>query len=129
MSDPKTTRVRATDELKREFSRRLLEKLASSDLNQSELARRVRVSKDAVSTYARGRSIPSDETLARIADELGCEPSDLLPRRFDSAGLAAPLRMTMLEDGRMRIEVSAVVERDVALKIMELIPGETINAG
>jgi transcriptional regulator with XRE-family HTH domain len=106
----------------------MLERLAASDMNQSELARRIRVSKDAVSTYARGRSIPNPQTLARMASVFGCEPADLLPARYDTAGMASPLKMHMLQDGRVAIEVMATVSLETAMDIMKLLTDDAADA-
>ena len=84
----KNTRIRASDEMKREFARRLKEKLIQHQMNQSELARRIDVSKDAVSAYMRARNLPSRITLKRIAMVFGCKPEDLLPKRYDYANEA-----------------------------------------
>ena len=124
----KTTRVRASDDLKEEFSRRLLQKLANRDMTQTDLAREIGVSKDAVSTYARKRSIPSPETLARIAKTLGCEPDELLPVRHDTAALASPLQMKMLQDGRVHVKVDATMSFEQATSVMELLKSAAVYA-
>jgi transcriptional regulator with XRE-family HTH domain len=128
MNTTKTTRIRATDDLKREFARRLMERLADADMNQSDLARRVKISKDAVSTYARGRSIPSPDTLLKISKVLDIDPQELLPKRFDTATLQAPFQLTMLDDGRVSMSVQATMSFETASKVMELLRREKITS-
>jgi transcriptional regulator with XRE-family HTH domain len=55
----------------------------------TELARKAKLSKDAISTYTSMRSLPTPKTLARLAHALECKPDDLLP--------ATPVSETLLE--------------------------------
>ena len=55
----------------------------------TELARKAKLSKDAISTYTSMRSLPTPKTLVRLANALDCKPDDLLP--------ATPVSETLLE--------------------------------
>jgi transcriptional regulator with XRE-family HTH domain len=48
-------------------------------IKAAELARRTELSKDAISSYTTMRSLPTKETLAKLAKVLRCSPKKLLP--------------------------------------------------
>jgi len=121
---PTNTRMRATVELRQEFARRLLKLLADRQMSQSDLARATSMSKDAISTYCRGRSLPQPEVLSRICHTLSVDAAELLPRRFDTASMAMPLRMTMLEDGRVRLELAQTMSMATATAIIDMLVKE-----
>ena len=115
------TRLRASEELKAEFARRLLKRLAEVQMTQSDLARRIGVSKDAISTYARRRSLPAPPTLRRISTALGCKPEDLLPKRFDHAPevpMETPLALEFIQGGKAILKVNLEVPSEVAIKMI-----------
>ncbi len=64
---------------KQEFKRRLSELLLAEGWSQSDLARRADIGRDAVSTYVRGRSLPTPTNLKKMADAFGVAPHDMLP--------------------------------------------------
>ena len=47
----------------------------------AELARKAKLSKDAISTYTTMRSLPGPETLERLAKVLNCKTTDLVPTK------------------------------------------------
>ena len=51
---------------------RLKEKMKEQGISQSELARRIGGNQSAISEYTRGRVQPTDKTIQKIADALGC---------------------------------------------------------
>jgi transcriptional regulator with XRE-family HTH domain len=51
-------------------------------LTGAELARKAKLSKDAISTYTTMRSLPTPKTLGRLAAALECKPADLLPTKI-----------------------------------------------
>lgn len=59
------------------FRDALREQMKKNKIIAAELARRAEISRDAVSSYMNLRSLPSEETLARIAKALRCKPDDL----------------------------------------------------
>lgn len=71
------------------FRDRLVAKMKEQKISGAELARKVKLSKDAISTYTTMRSLPSPKTLARLATVLNCKPADLIPVR--------PVTETLLE--------------------------------
>lgn len=67
----KAARAADADQIRKDFSRRLLAKLRDAGMNQTELAQATGLSKDAISTYARCRSIPGKANLKKLADAEG----------------------------------------------------------
>ncbi len=60
------------------FRKRLVEYMDRRCISQKELARCIRVSRSAVSSYISGTKVPSVPTLVNIAHALRCRVSDLL---------------------------------------------------
>lgn len=58
-----------------EFAKKLINLMRDNNLNQSELARKAGMTRDAVSSYCRARSMPEPPNLARLAAALNVEPS------------------------------------------------------
>lgn len=74
---------------RRVFRDRLIAKMNEQRITGAELARKAKLSKDAISTYTTMRSLPTPKTLARLAAVLGCKTSDLVPVK--------PVTETLLE--------------------------------
>jgi transcriptional regulator with XRE-family HTH domain len=112
-----------------EFAKKLTKLLREKEMNQSDLARAIGVSRDAMSTYARGRSFPTHENLRRIATALGVDPIYLqLPIERDptlipaeSAGDEHVIRIDLTDDGRALLTVRAVLDMDVATSVMRAV--------
>lgn len=86
----------ANDRQKKDFSRRLRQRLVEKGINQSELARRIfgvvktdsrnygyAAGKDNVSRWCNGKIFPSALLLKKLTDVLECEATDLAPWLFD----------------------------------------------
>lgn len=74
---------------RRMFRDALVAKMKEQGISGAELARKSKLSKDAISTYTTMRSLPGNKTLARLCAVLKCKPEDLLPSK--------PLTETLLE--------------------------------
>lgn len=70
---------------KQEFARRLQATLLEQGLSQADLARLADISRDAVSTYVRGRSLPTPANLEKLARALGVDAHTLLPNARENA--------------------------------------------
>ncbi len=70
---------------KQEFARRLSAAILDRAWTQADLARAADISRDSVSTYVRGRSLPTPLNLKKIADALGLEPHVLMPNAIENA--------------------------------------------
>lgn len=74
---------------RRVFRDRLVARMKEQKMTGAELARKAKLSKDAISTYTTMRSLPTPKTLGRLANALSCKPDDLLP--------VTPVTETLLE--------------------------------
>lgn len=109
--------------LKAEFAKRLYVKIADRGWTQSEFARHCNVARDAVSTYVRGRSLPSKSVLERMAIVLGCQPQDLLPSYHfsgDKEEQGFELRDVPDDEGLMQIKLNMRLPKKVAMQIFML---------
>jgi transcriptional regulator with XRE-family HTH domain len=102
---------------KQEFGRRLYRLMARKGWRQSELARRAGLNRDQISTYVRGASLPTDDSLRKLATALGVEPTELLPNRAMSAIEA--------DSPALEIKVSPGDPRTAFLRVNMLVPTET----
>ena len=66
---------------KKVFSENLRHALERAHMTQTTLAKRTLLSRDAISTYVNERSLPSSESLKKIARVLKVSPMALLPDR------------------------------------------------
>ena len=64
---------------KKEFGRHLHRLMVAKGWLQAELARQAGLSRNTITTYIRGRSYPSRESLEKLASVLGITPDELLP--------------------------------------------------
>ena len=126
--------------VKRKFARRVLRRLAELQMNQQDLADASGITKDAVSTYCRGRSLPTGTRLRQLATALRIDEQDLLPERFPQAEPgaawappAAPasaesilFQMTVYAERpeRVRIVMDRIVSPRTAAEIMRLLQEE-----
>jgi transcriptional regulator with XRE-family HTH domain len=113
---------------KQEFGRRLYRLLLERGWNQSELARRADLPRDSVSTYIRGRSLPTPTSLKKIAEALGVEPENLLPNVVESAidedNPAFDLRVSPSRPGVAWVRVNRQMSFAAAVKISEIISND-----
>lgn len=110
--------------VKEEFAKRLYAKIAERGWTQSEFARNCDLARDAISTYVRGRSMPSPQALAKMASVLGVKPEELLPNYFEAAHSkqesAFELRDVPNEEGYMWIKLNMRLPKKVAMQIFML---------
>jgi transcriptional regulator with XRE-family HTH domain len=66
---------------RRVFRDRLIARMKDQKITGAELARKAKLSKDAISTYTTMRSLPGPKTLDRLAAALQCKPTDLVPTK------------------------------------------------
>lgn len=116
-----------------EFGRRLQKAMVEKGWNQAELGRRALVhmpkgktmSRDAISKYINGLTMPNPMRLAALATALGMEQKDLMPMRHltASAEKTAPLDVRDMGDGTTWLRVNQAVPWPVAIKVLALIKG------
>lgn len=125
-----------------EFAKKLINLMRDKNLNQTDLAKKAGLTRDAVSTYVRARSMPEPINLAKLAKALGVEPAyfqldyQRLAERmgaaeaFDadkykaSANVDVPMdddeavTMTVRKDGMAVVTIKAVMEMDRATELL-----------
>lgn len=119
-----------------EFAKKLINLMRDKDLNQSDLARKAGLTRDAVSTYVRARSMPEPINLAKLAKALGVEPSYFqldyyriaekmaTPEPFapDNRGPATEagdqISMTVNADGMAVVKINAVMDVAKAAELL-----------
>ena len=110
--------------IKSEFAKRLYNKIAERGWTQSEFARNCDLARDAISTYVRGRSMPSPNALGKMASVLGCRPEELLPNYYESAHTAQEpafeLRDVPNDNDYMWIKLNMRLPKKVAMQIFIL---------
>ena len=116
---------------KQEFGRRLYRMMSAKGWNQSELARRAEVTRDAVSTYIRGASLPEPKNAQKLADALGVTVEQLLPNQaemsIDRDPPAIEMKVSALNPAVCWLRINRLVETENALQIMTLLRND--NAG
>lgn len=117
---------------KAEFGRKLYQEIVSRGWNQSDLARRADLPRDAISTYIRGRSMPTPQSLAKLAKALGKAPAELLPNyaveavKTDSAP-SFDLKVSAADPTKAWIRIDRLVSFDTAVKIAALLSAEPVS--
>lgn len=118
--DPTLT-VSNREMVKEEFAKRLYDAIMQRGWTQSEFARHCDLNRDAVSTYVRGRSMPSPQSLEKMARVLGLRPEDLLPNYYESGQAAVEPTMELKdvpnEDGYMWLRLNMRLPKKVAIEI------------
>lgn len=110
---------------KEEFAKRLYERMTGKGWTQSQLARYAGLNRDAMSTYIRARSMPSPESLAKLAKALDCKPEELMPNYYEAAVAEQPAKMELREvhgeEGLMWLKVNMRLPKATAIKIFMLL--------
>lgn len=116
------------------FAKALVKTLRERDMNQSELGRKTGLSRDAISSYVRARSMPEPKNLRKIADALQVETTVLtMPAEHDANLVRMPLLMPdtsgditpngmqlMVRDGgTAHVVMQADLPIDVALELVK----------
>jgi transcriptional regulator with XRE-family HTH domain len=113
---------------KQEFGRRLYQLMLARGWNQSELARKADLPRDSVSTYIRGRTLPTPKSLQAMADALGVTPADILPNSIESAVdedmPSIEMRVSTSAPSMAWLRVNRLVSLSTAAKVIEMIEGE-----
>lgn len=121
-----TTDMAPKELTKQEFGRRLMALMLDKGWNQSELARRAGLGRDAISTYIRGLSFPEPKNLQKLAAALSIQPDQLLPntvvRAMDSD--AAPMleiRQASGHPDKVWVRVNRMVTFNQAAQIFDIL--------
>lgn len=110
---------------KQEFARRLTYLMNARGWNQSELARRAGVGRDAVSSYVRARSFPEPANLSKLASAFKMGVDELLPNATRNAISndvpSLEIREAFGHQGKVWLQVNQLVTRQQALTIMRVL--------
>jgi transcriptional regulator with XRE-family HTH domain len=113
---------------KLEFGERLHKLAMSRGLNQSDLARATGLTRDNISTYILGKSLPTAANLKALADFFQMSVEELLPNRVEEKIEAAPtsfeIKTSATSPNKAWLRVNRLVRLSTAVKIAELIEAE-----
>ncbi|MCH4543182.1 helix-turn-helix domain-containing protein [Ochrobactrum sp. A-1] len=113
---------------KEQFGRRVYQLMTAKGWRQAELARRSGLTRDAISTYVTGRSFPSPQNAAKLAEALGVTAEELLPNMVEEAIASAhpdfEFKTSAGDPTRAWIKIDRSVSLATAVKIAELIQAD-----
>lgn len=128
------SRALPIDGVKRAFARRLQSAMLAKGLSQADLVRELERHMDPaphrslVSNYIRQVALPQPKTLHALAKVLSVEPTYLLPTNGDNEAVTSQGSDTALKDiggGQVWLKINQAVSWPTALKILELLNGES----
>lgn len=111
---------KATPDKTSDFSTRLFSRMRAKSWNQSDLARAAGLGRDSISTYVRGMVFPDAKNIKRLADALGCTPSDLvpdIPKLDEPVSDNAVFEIRQTGDGKVFVKINQFVTIDQAAAI------------
>lgn len=110
---------------KQQFGRRLFGLMLEKGWNQSELARRAGLARDAISVYIRGKSLPTPLSLKALAEALGVTEAELLPNQTESAidedNPAFEMKVSPSAPNVAWLRVNRLVALSTAVKVAEIL--------
>lgn len=113
---------------KQEFGRRLYGMMLARQWRQSDLARASDLPRDSISSYVRGRTLPTPLSLEKLASALGCTPVDLLPNAVESAIQSDnpdfEMKVSPAAPTMAWVRVNRLVRLSTAVKIAELVEAD-----
>lgn len=126
--NPASTASTSKDLVKQDFGRRVYRLMIKRGWTQSELSRQADLPRDSISVYVRGVSLPTPESLKKLAGALGAEPEELLPNNPElsvDADLASlELRISAADPSRAWLRLERLLSARTASKIVELIAAD-----
>lgn len=113
-----------------DFGRRLQRATAKKAWRQIDLARHSGIGKDSISNYIKGKSVPTRESIERLAASLGVSPHDLWP---NYSGEVAILNIQKLERDPSNVDFAFIhintrVRYTTGLKLMKILDDEISDA-
>ena len=111
---------------KQEFGRRLYKLMTEKGMHHAELARRSGLPRNNISTYINGRSLPSQQSLTKLAKVLGVTADELLPNRLEMAirGEQMPdlsMKSSIADPSRSWLTINREVPTSVAARIIGIL--------
>jgi transcriptional regulator with XRE-family HTH domain len=118
---------------KQEFGRRVYRLMIEKGWNQSELARQAGLTRDAISKYINGLSLPAPQSLEGLAKALDVEPTELLPNYVESAiehdNPAVNLRVSGADMTKAWLTINRLVSYATGAAIIELLRRDDVLEG
>lgn len=116
---------------KEEFGRRVYRAMLGKGWTQAELARRSGIARDSISNYVRGNTLPTHESLLRLAEALDMNPTDLLPNIIEGAiredTPSLELKVSSGDPGKSWLKVNRLVRTGTAAKIITLLEADDVT--
>ncbi|MGB0467517.1 MAG: helix-turn-helix domain-containing protein [Pontibacterium sp.] len=110
---------------KQEFGKRLYALMMQKGMNQSDLARASKLGRDSISTYVRGRSVPTPQNLEKLCAVLSVAPDELYPNyAANAAAIEEPvLQIKQVADdtNMMWLTVNMKVDAATAIQVMQIL--------
>lgn len=110
---------------KAEFGKRVFDLMHEKGWNQSDLAKRADMGRDSVSTYVRGKSVPSPQNLEKLAKALNVKAEELYPNyEANSAALDEPifqLKQVNDDSNKMWLTINMKIDSDKAIAVMKIL--------
>jgi len=110
---------------KDEFARRLLQLMRRRGWRQAEFARQAGLTRNAISVYLRGDSLPNPDSLQKLAAALGMKAEELLPNYKEAAierdNPELEFRVSPAEPKTAWLRINRAMPTSLAIKIMGLI--------
>ena len=119
--DPGVKRLR-----RQEFARRLEHLLMQKAWRQVDLSRASGIGRDSISTYLKGKTVPSRLSLQKMAKVFQIEPDQLYPNYAADAVAeeevpALEIKAVSGRPGKMWVQVNQELTNDQAMRIMTII--------
>ena len=115
-----------------EFARRVYKLMLAKGWNQSELARRADLPRDAVSTYIRGKVFPTPTSLEKLAKALDVSSQDLLPNHAEAAidadNPSVEMKVSPAMPTKAWLRINRLVSLGCAAKVISLIESDAREA-
>jgi len=107
--------------VRRAFGRQLQRLMLAKGWNQSDLARRAGVGRDAISTYINGRSVPEPLNRQKIADALGVSVEELVADPFLATASGQPgVTVRQAEElGMVYLTIHRAIPMAIAAEIID----------
>ena len=117
---------------KQQFAKRLYRLMLSKGWNQSELARRAGLPRDSVSTYVRGKVMPTPQSAQALAQALGVTPEEIMPNHvqgaIDEDEPSLEMKVSVNSPRHAWLRVNRLVSLATAARVIDLIESEDNRA-
>lgn len=119
---------------KQEFGRRLYSLMVSRGWTQSEFSRRSGIPRDSISTYVRGKSLPTPPNLKMLAAAFDISPDDLLPNYVEGAmadeeSPSFEMKVSNAAPGTAWVRVNRLVSMTAAIAIASILENDHVSDG